>query len=174
MVAVTDSKRLRAEYDGVDEAIPDVLLALDGPLTLHLAAHDRDGPECRRSPDHNWELVDVDDASEFGGRLCRACFELHLEHLARDPSSPVERVARAEAVSHGEVAAAVEKADGGRLAPLSSLTDRVARLSGSSSVFHAPTADGALCGAEVDTIDDRELLPGYRPCKDCFDVDRSD
>jgi hypothetical protein len=168
---MTDGKPLREAYDGVDEAVPDVLLALDGPLTLHLPAHDRAGPACIDEPDHNWELVDVDDAIAFGGRLCRGCFERHLDLLARDPTSPVERVAGVEPVSHGEVTAAVAKADGGRRPPLSSLTDRVARVSGSSSVFHAPTAEGALCGAGVDTIVERDHLPAYRPCQDCFDVE---
>lgn len=159
-------RRLRDEYRGVDDATPDVLLALDGPLTLHLPAHDRDGPACSRSENHDWRLVETANALAYGGRLCHGCFELHLEHLARDAASPVERV------DDGLEDLERAKADGGRPGRLSTLTEKVGRTTGSSDVFHAPTADKrSLCGTKIDLVADREVLGNhFRPCKDCFDL----
>ena len=164
------SKRLRDRYDGAVEAVPDVLVTLEPPTTLHLPARDRAGPACVETPDREWQHVDSADAVAFGGELCRMCFTLHLEHLARDPSSPVERGDTTADVDAEIVTRA--HADGGRPAALTSKTDRVARVTGTSTVYHAPTPYGALCGVQTDDVLDRDLVEGhYRPCKDCFDLD---
>lgn len=168
---MTDCDRLRAEYAGVDEALPEQLLANDGTLTLHLPAAEGEGPECNGHGSSGWRLVDVDGALAYGAELCRNCFAIHLEHLARDPSSPVERAAGGGVTASYERVDVVARADGGDLR-LTALTDRVARVTGKSTTYHAPTPSGALCGADVNKIDERENLPQYRPCELCFDVER--
>lgn len=169
----SDPARLRAEYAGVDEVLPEQLLANDETLTLHLPARDREGPECNGHGSSRWRLVDVEGALAYGAELCRNCFKMYLENLARDPSSPVERAAGGGVTTSHEEIDVVARADGGDLR-LTTLTDRVARVTGSSTTYHAPTASGALCGADVNKIDKRANLPQYRPCKECFDVDREE
>ena len=59
---------------------------------------------------------------------------------------------------------------------LTSLTERVGYVTGQKGkrVYHAPTGDGALCGAGFDRVVRREILEShYRPCKHCFAVDES-
>jgi hypothetical protein len=170
---MTGSNRLRAEYAGVDEALPDELLANEGTLTLHLPAADGEGPECNGYGESGWRLVDVDGALAYGAELCLNCFSMYLEHLARDPSSPVERAAGDGVTASYERVDVVARADGGDVR-LTALTDRVARVTGSSTTFHAPTPSGALCGADVNKIDERGNLPQYRPCESCFDVETED
>lgn len=168
---MTDRDRLRAEYAGVDEVLPEQLLANNETLTLHLPAAEGEGPECSGHGASVWRLVDVDGALAYGAELCRNCFSMYLEHLAREPASPVER-ARGEGVTSSyETVDVVARADGGDLR-LTALTDRVARVTGSSTTYHAPTPSGALCGADVNKIDERANLPQYRPCELCFDVER--
>lgn len=163
---------LRAEYAGVDEVLGERLLATAETLTLHLPAHDREGPACHRHGD-GWRLVDVEGALAYGGKLCRSCFRVHLEHLARDTTSPVEHRAddARETPSYDEIDAVV-RADGGDLR-VASLTEEVGRSTGGGSVYHVPTGDGsALCGVEIDVVDERELVEShFRPCSDCFDLD---
>lgn len=173
----TDRPPLRDRYDGAVEAVPEELLTLSPPKTLHLPARGREGPACTVASKRDWRRIDTDTGLAFGAVLCSNCFELYLEHLARDPSAVVERV-DSEAVAEIDAerfpkveSAALALADGGRPS-IASKTDRVARVSGASTIYHAPTADGAVCGANVDTVEDRELLePNYRPCKLCFDLD---
>ena len=167
---MTDTERLRERYDGAVEAAPDTLLTLEAAETLHLAARGRDGPACHDSEPREWRRVKTRDALSFGAELCGACFRMHFEHLSRDPSSPVERV---DTETEPEVeSVARTTADGGRPVPLSAQTERVARVSGSSSVYHAPTQHGALCGVDADVTVEREILEGhYRSCRDCFDVE---
>lgn len=170
-MARSDPPRLRAEYGGVDEVLPEQLLANESSLTLHLPARGREGPACNRRVASAWRLVDVGGALAYGAELCRSCFKMHLENLARDPASPVERRDAGNAVTASyEEIDVVARADGGDLR-LAALTDRVARVTGSSTTYHAPTPEGALCGADVNKIDERANLPQYRPCKACFDVE---
>lgn len=60
-------------------------------------------------------------------------------------------------------------------APISSLTERVAYNTGNgrtANVYHAPTADGALCGVDPDRVVPREVLEThYRPCKLCYNLE---
>ena len=170
MTRATDQK-LRERYTGILDSLPDAVLGLDDTTTLHLPAHDRDGPACTHQPDRDWSFVDPRGAFRFGGELCHGCFRMHLEQLSRNPRSAVERV-DADADPNPEIVTHAT-ADGGRAARLSSLTEQVGRVTGGSKVYHAPTDGGALCGKPVDVVTDRELLEGhYRPCSDCFDVDR--
>ena len=167
---MTDTNRLRDRYDGAVEAAPDTLLTLEAAETLHLAARGRDGPACHDSEPREWRRVKTRDALSFGAELCGACFRMYFEHVSRDPSSPVERV-DTEAEPEVEIVARV-KADGGRPAPLLSVSEQVARSFGGSQIYHAPTAEGAFCDADTDDIVEREALePHYRPCGECFDVE---
>lgn len=171
MTRDTDTK-LREQYAGILEAVPDALLTLEKTQTLHLPARDRDGPACSCQPDREWELVETAGALRFGGVLCHGCFQMYFEQRSRDASSSVERVdggggsdPNPEIVTHAT-------ADGGQPARLSSLTEQVGRASGGEKVFHAPTDEGALCGQPIDVVTDRSVLNGhFRPCTDCFDVD---
>jgi hypothetical protein len=166
----TDTK-LREQYAGVLQAVPDAVLTLEQTRTLHLPARDRDGPACSCQPDRDWEHADTRDAIRFGGELCHGCFRMFLEHRSRDPGSPVERVdtdadtdPNPELVTHAT-------ADGGS-ARLASLTEQVGRSTGGGSVYHAPTGDGALCGVAIDIVSERELVEShFEPCSDCFGVE---
>ena len=174
-MARSNRELLREQYAGAVEAVPDTLVTLERSPTLHLPARDRDGPACSSRPGFDWFYADTEDALRFGGALCESCFKMYLELLARDDDTPVARLdtdADAQIDADAEVVTRIE-ADGGR-SPLTSVTERVARVTGSSTVYHAPTASGALCGAEVNKTDERELLPQYRPCEVCFDVDREE
>lgn len=164
--------KLREQYAGILDAVPDAVLTLEKTQTLHLPARDRAGPACSCQPDREWDHVDTRDAIRFGGELCHGCFRMYFEQRSRNPASPVERVdtdadpdPNPELVTHAT-------ADGGHVR-LASLTEQVGRASGGGSVYHAPTGDGALCGESVDTITDRELLEGhFAPCSACFDVEK--
>ena len=170
MTRDTDTK-LREQYAGVLQAVPDAVLTLEQTRTLHLPARDRDGPACSCQPARDWEHVDTRDAIRFGGELCHGCFSMVLEQRSRDSGSPVERVdADADPDPNPELVTHAT-ADGGHVR-LTALTERVGRANGGGKVYHAPTDDGALCGEPIDTVTDRGLLEGhFRPCSACFDAE---
>lgn len=161
--------RLRERYAGVFQAVPDELITLETTRTLHSPARDRAGPACSCQPDRNWRYVDARDAVRFGDELCHGCFRMLLEHRARDPASPVERVDSAADPAPDREIVTHATADGGS-ARLASLTEEVGRSTGGGSVFHAPTGDGsALCGVAIDIVSERELVEShFAPCSDCF------
>jgi hypothetical protein len=167
----TDTK-LREQYSGVLQAVPDAVLTLEKSRTLHLPARDRDGPACCCQPDREWDHVDTRDAIRFGGELCHDCFRLYFEHRSRDPGSPVERVDTDAAPDPNPELVTHATADGGHVR-LTALTEEVGRSTGGGSVYHAPTGDGsALCGVAIDIVSKRELVEShFEPCSDCFGVE---
>jgi len=81
--------RLRDEYTGVVDALPDVTVGSDVTGTLHRPDGDGDA-WCNSLDDAAYFETEI--ALAYGAELCRGCFRASLEHLARSEESPVRRV----------------------------------------------------------------------------------
>ncbi|MBB6647991.1 hypothetical protein H5V44_17170 [Halobellus sp. MBLA0160] len=169
----------------IDSVLPEEV-AIAGEHTDHFhRPAERDagvGPSCMGSKT-GYSLVDADRALAAGVSPCRNCYKAVFEYLARQPDSPVE--ARGEDAEPdldavpGDEAELEAIADGGGeaasrpTAPLTARTETVRIKAGASKVYHAPAADGTLCGergAGYRSVPYASVDGHYRPCERCFDL----
>lgn len=167
--------RLRDEYTGVVDALPDVTVGSDVTGTLHRPDGDGDA-WCGILDDAEYHETEI--ALAYGGELCRGCFRASLEHLARSEESPVRRVdGLDEAPSTDDVDPETPiDADGraithaGRLGSLTA--DVVVSRGSAATAFHAPDADGEpACGCDLESPHLRRVdhaPPSTHPCRYCF------
>jgi hypothetical protein len=192
---------LRSKFANIDSVLPEEV-AVAGSHAEHFHRPDDRvdsvGPACM-SRKKNYSLVDTDRAVAAGVVPCRNCYEPVFEHLARQPNSPVEYresepdleevdVIDAEALADGgaEGVAAAGFGAGGEgnggargehlhtPSPLTARTEKVRIKSGASKVYHAPAANGTLCGkrgAGYRSVRYASVEGHYRPCEECFDTD---
>jgi hypothetical protein len=179
---LSDRRGLGAIYKNIDAALPERVAVAKGGRRFHRPDDSGDGvvPACGTSG-RGHGLVDPRRARAVGITPCRNCYEAVFEYLARQPDSPVEsRGGGAEpdpdAVGEVEVEAI---ADGGGdavarpTAPLTARTETVRIKAGASKIYHAPAADGTLCGEEGSgyrSVPYASVDGHYRPCERCFDL----
>lgn len=162
--------RLRDEYDGAEEVLPDVTVAPEVTGTIHRPTGDAE-PWCHSTADT--EYVETETALDYGAELCLKCYRPVLEHLARAEETPVEHatdppdISSPDAVDHGpppaEEDTPPERVD--------ALTAEVLVGTGGANTFHAPASDDvALCGEEVHGTRRRadQAPASSRPCRQCF------
>jgi len=161
------------EYRGVEEV-------LDGRGVVQpdgAVVHREEGgePTCATGGESRWRVVDTTEARRSGFGLCRNCYRPVFSYLADRSDSEVERAEGSVGLDEEPPTAVV--ADGG-VAAIAGGDERLASptedvlIASRSSVFHAPTGGGPLCGETADMRRvDRAVLAGQRrPCRECFDL----
>ena len=173
----SDSDDLRGEYTGLDDVYrAEAVVTPDGEKFHRPAADEEVYPACRAERGDDWRLIDTDDARKARFAPCRGCWKPIFDYLAGEADSDVERVDdEAVATDHTRRLAAdggLDAIAGGGDERLASPTEDVL-IASRSSVFHAPTGGGPLCGETADMRRvDRAVLAGQRrPCRECFDLD---
>jgi hypothetical protein len=192
---------LRLEFTNIDTVFPEeVAVSSRGADHFHRPDEREDGvgPACMGRKSH-YSLVDSERAVAHGLAACRNCYEPVFEYLARQPDSPVEYregepdlddidaidgEALADGGSGGLASAATDRDAGGEKdrrtqfvrapAALTTRTETVRIKTGASKVYHAPAANGTLCGkrgAGYRSVQFEAIEGHYRPCEDCFDLD---
>lgn len=176
---------LEKRFTDIDAAIPESVIAKPSGERSHRVplGADETVPACAtKRRDDDWRIVDVEAAERSRLRPCRRCFRPILEHLARDPESPVT-FRGAAGVEDGQL-----QADGGgeRFEPepapgydpdpprLTSLPATVLVSSGCQTM-HAPSERGPFCGARGDyrSVERVAVETHFDACRDCFDLDES-
>jgi hypothetical protein len=173
---------LREEYHNVEAVLPETVMLADGCRTYHLAGRGGEGVFCA-TESSNWGRIETDDALRLSLEPCRYCFLSLFEHYSRQPDSPVEHTETTQPL--GEIDANTVTAeeiapDGGVEAQAKAITSRpeevLVATNSTKDVYHAPTADGPLCGNDGGYRRvERVTLAGHaEPCRECFEVDEID
>lgn len=176
---------LRLKFANINTVLPEeVAVASRDADHFHRPADREDsvGPSCMGRK-RNYSLVATDRAVAAGVAPCKNCYEPVFEYLARQPDSPVEyREGEPGVDDVGDVDAIAPEAlaDGGRGAtdrpasPLTARTETVRIKGGASHVYHAPAANGTLCGERGSgyrSVPYAAVDGHYRPCGRCFDLE---
>jgi len=171
---------LREEYTGYEEILPDTLVMARGCGTFHRPSADGEAAGCKTASD-NWQLIDSGVANKLGLEPCRSCFAGVFGYFADRDDNGVEHAESVDVQIDEEPLTFEEIVPDGGLTfqgkPITSRPEEVLVATNSTKdVYHAPTADGPLCGnAGGFRRVERVTLAGHaEPCRECFEVDEID